>query len=144
MKNKNVVSWLIGISGSVFTSLFGGWTQAMTTLLIFMLIDYVTGLIVAAIFKKSPKTASGALSSKVGFIGLIKKSAILLILIVAYRLDLLINTHYIKDATCIAFIINESVSIIENIGTFMPIPKPILKAIDSLKSKEESDENQDD
>lgn len=138
MKNKTIVSCFAGTAGSLITSLYGGWTQAMTTLCIFMLIDYLTGICVALI-GKSGKSQTGALSSKAGFLGLIKKGMIMLTILVAYRLDLLLDTTYIKDASCIAFILNETISIIENVGLFIPIPRPILKAIDILKSKE--DEN---
>ena len=49
-------SWftaLIGVIGSFITSLFGGWDAALVTLIIFMGIDYVTGLIVAGVFHNS-------------------------------------------------------------------------------------------
>ena len=134
---------VIGILGSAISTLFGGWSDAMTTLLIFMLIDYISGLCVAAA-GKSEKTKNGGLNSKIGFVGLLRKGMIMLMLIVASRLDLLIDTQYIKDATCIAFIVNETISILENVGKFIPIPGPIRKAIDILKAKgadEEDDKN---
>ena len=53
---ENFIKAVIGIIGATITSLFGGWDTALSTLLIFMAIDYVTGLIVAGVFKKSPKT----------------------------------------------------------------------------------------
>lgn len=128
----------LGAVGSLVAALFGGWTDAMTTLCIFMAIDYLTGVCVAAA-GKSKKTKNGSLNSKVGFIGLIKKGMIMVTLIVAARIDLLTGyEHVIKDATCIAFIINELISILENIGHFIPIPEPIKKAIDILKAKEDN------
>ncbi|CUU51213.1 phage holin family protein [Clostridium beijerinckii] len=127
---------LIGIVGGGISMAFGGWTTATTTLLIFMCIDYVTGFIVALIFKNSPKTDTGGLSSKVGYKGLAKKVMILLFLLIGYRLDLTLNTSYIKDGICIAFIVNELVSITEN-ATLMGFPTPtiITNAIDILKQR---------
>lgn len=130
----------VGVAGSFIASLFGGWTAAMTTLLIFMVIDYISGLIVAGVFHKSNKTESGALESKAGWKGLCRKCMTFLFLLVACRLDLALGSSYIKDAVCIAFILNETISIVENAGTMgIPIPKVITNAIEILRSK--NDEN---
>lgn len=131
MKEK-IIPWLFGAVGSIATGLFGGWTEAMSTLCIFMLIDYITGVSVA-LTGKSSKTESGKLSSKAGFIGLMKKAMIMIVMIVAYRLDLLIGTHNVKDTTCIAFVINEAVSIIENVSKFIDVPEFLTNIIENLK-----------
>ena len=70
--------------GSFFAKLFGGWSADMTTLLIFMVIDFVMGVLIALVFKKSPKTENGALDSHSCFRGLCKKCAILLFILVFY------------------------------------------------------------
>lgn len=133
---KSIFLTIVGTTGSLMASFFGGWTESLTTLLIFMLIDYATGLIVAGVFHKSQKTASGALESRAGFKGLCRKGAILLFVLIGYRLDLAVGTTYIRDAVCIAFIANELISIVENAGLMgLPIPAVITKAIDVLKSK---------
>lgn len=135
---KHIISTVIGMIGGAIASLYGGWTSAMTTLLIFMIIDYFTGLVVAGVFKKSDKSETGALESRAGFKGICRKCMILLMLLVACRLDIALNTTYIKDAVCIAFIANETISIVENAGLMgIPIPKAIMKAIDILNSKED-------
>lgn len=131
---KAAVLAAVGTLGGAVAALFGGWTSAMTTLIIFIAIDYLTGLIVAGVFKRSGKSESGALESRAGFKGLCCKGMILLILLVACRLDLTLGTAYIKDAVCVAFIANETLSIIENAGLMgVPIPAVITKAIDVLK-----------
>ena len=136
---KNGICAGIGVLGSVIASFFGGWTAAMTTLLIFMSIDYITGLVVAGIFHKSKKTENGALESKAGFKGLCKKCMILLFVLIGYRLDLSIGTVYIKDAVCIGFMVNELISIIENAGLMgISVPEPITKAVEILKDKNET------
>lgn len=135
---KTAVLAAIGTIGGGISALFGGWTSAMTTLIIFMVIDYATGIIVAGVFHRSGKSKSGALESRAGFKGLCRKGMILLILLVACRLDLMLGTGYIKDCVCIAFVVNETLSIIENAGLMgVPIPQVLIKAIDVLKAKEE-------
>lgn len=120
--------------GAAIASLFGGWTGAMTTLVILMFIDYVTGIIVAGVFHNSPKCSGGALSSAVGFKGICRKFVILLIVVVACRVDLLLETNIIRDATCVGFCANELVSITENAGLMgIPLPRKLVEAIEVLR-----------
>lgn len=138
MQGKNVLAMFIGIIGSMITTLFGEWGTGLTTLIFFMGIDYVSGLLVAGVFKTSPKSKTGALSSKVGYKGLCKKGMTLLFVLIAYRLDLLIGTDYIRDAAIIGFCVNELISIVENAGLMgIPLPPILIKAIDVLVSREE-------
>lgn len=121
-------------------SLFGGWDAAIMTLLIFMGIDYVTGLMVAGIFHRSAKSETGALESRAGWKGLCRKGMTLLIVIIAQRLDLMLGTTVIRDAVVIAFVANETISIVENAGLMgVPIPAAITKAIDVLNAKSNQD-----
>lgn len=137
---KNLICTCVGTVGAAIADLFGGWNASLTTLIIFMIIDYVSGLIVAGVFKASTKTKSGALESNAGWKGLFKKGMTLLLVLIAYRLDLAIGTNYIRDAVCIGFIANESISIIENAGLMgIPIPAAVTKAIDVLKNKSEAE-----
>lgn len=139
----NVMTGIIGVVGSAVSAMFGGWSSALTTLVIFMAIDYITGLIVAGVFKNSTKTKTGALESRVGFKGLCKKGATLLIVLVACRLDMVLGSTFIKDAAVIAFVANETISIIENTGLMgVPIPSVIRRAIDVLQTKAEEPLNE--
>ena len=132
---------LLGCAGSVIASLFGGWDAALVTLLIFMGVDYVTGLIVAGVFHTSEKTENGTLESRAGWKGLCRKGVTLLVVLVACRLDLMMSSNFIRDAVVIAFVANETISIIENAGLMgIPIPAVITKAIEVLKKKAESEE----
>ena len=133
----------IGAVGGFIASIFGGWDAALTTLIVFMAIDYATGLIVAGVFHKSPKTKSGALESKAGWKGLCRKGTTILIVLIACRLDLIMGTSFVRDAVIIAYIVNEAISIVENAGLMgIPIPSVITRAIDVLKKKEgEMDEH---
>jgi toxin secretion/phage lysis holin len=135
---KEKIATVCGLVGGFVSYLIGGWTGTTTTLLMFMVIDYATGFMLSAVFKKSLKTETGGLSSKIGFQGLAKKCLILLFLLIAYRLDLLLNVSYIRDGVCYGFIANELLSIIENCGLMgFTVPKVISSAIDILKSKED-------
>lgn len=132
----------IGVSGSFIASLFGGFDAALATLLIFMGIDYITGLIVAGVFHTSEKTANGTLESRAGWKGLCRKGVTLLVVLVACRLDLIMGSSFMRDAVVIAFVANETISIIENAGLMgIPIPAVITKAIEVLKNKSETEEN---
>lgn len=131
---------ILGVFGGAIAALFGGWSSALTTLVIFMGIDYFTGLIVAGVFHASNKTSGGALESRAGFKGLCRKGVVLLIVLVACRLDLVIQSNFIRDACIVGFITNETISIVENAGLMgVPIPPVIVKAIEVLKQKSESE-----
>lgn len=140
MEKLGVMS-TVGVVGGIISNFFGGWNEAMTTLCIFMLIDYITGLIVAGVFKNSTKTKDGGLESKAGYKGLTRKFATLLLVLVACRLDLVLGISFVRDCVIIAFITNETISITENIGLMgVPLPKVIEKAITLLNQKGESNE----
>lgn len=133
---KTGILSILAVAGAFISSLFGGWDAALTTLAIFMAIDWITGIIVAGVFKKSKKTETGALESKAGAKGLFKKMAMLVAVLVAYRLDMLAGTSVLKDGAIIAFIANEAISIIENTGLMgVQWPPLITNAIDLLKKK---------
>lgn len=128
-----------GAVGSLLTSLFGGWSSDLSTLVICMAVDFLTGLIAAALCK-SGKTDSGGLSSSVGFKGIAKKVGIMLLVLIAHRIDLVLGTNYIKTAAVIAFIVNEVISIVENAGLIgVPMPAIFKKAVDLLKGKADED-----
>lgn len=132
------VSSVIGMVGGVVSSLFGGWDGFLQGLVLFMVVDWVLGVVNAAIFKKSTKTSSGGYSSDVGFKGLVKKGVILVMVLVAARIDAILGVSVVRDAVCIAYLANELASIIETIGQMgIPIPAPIEKAIDILQAKGE-------
>lgn len=138
---KQVICTVIGAVGSGIAALFGGWDTGLVSLLIFMGLDYISGLVVAGVFHKSNKTITGLLSSKTCWKGLCRKCMTLVFVLVSYRLDLIIGTNYIRDAVIIAFIANELISLVENAGLMgVPLPAVITKAIDILQKKSEESE----
>ncbi len=127
------------VVGAAISELFGGWDAAIMTLMLFMALDYVSGLIVAGVFQASDKTQSGKLDSAACWRGLLKKGMTLVIVLVAVRLDLVLGTSFVRDAVVIAYIVNETISIIENAGRMgLPIPDAIMKAIEQLQGKGEN------
>lgn len=138
---KAIICTAFGVVGGMVAQLFGGWTEDMITLIIFMAVDFIMGLIVAGVFHKSNKSQSGALSSHAGWVGLCKKGVVLLFVLITHRLDMLLETDYIRTTAIIGFIANEVISIIENAGLMgVPLPEVIIKAIEILKHKVENKE----
>lgn len=135
---KLKICTLVGVIGSAFVALFGGWDSSLVTLVILMCADYITGLIVAGVFHTSKKTDTGTLESRAGWKGLCRKGTILLFVLIAYRLDLVIGVNYIRQAVIIGFIANEVISLVENAGLMgVPLPSVITKAIDILTKQAE-------
>lgn len=138
---KDYFCTAVGVLGGAIASLYGGWDTALQTLIIFMAVDYITGLVVAGVFHASPKSQTGALESRAGWKGLIRKGETLLIVLVACRLDAVMATSFVRDAVIIGFIANETISIIENAGLMgLPIPAALTKAVDILKQRSESEQ----
>ena len=141
---KTGICSIIGVVGSVIASFFGGWSAGLGTLLFFMVVDYISGLVVAGVFKASTKTDSGALESRAGWKGLCRKCMTFVYVLIAYRLDLMIGTSYIRDGVIIAFVANELISITENAGLMgLPLPDKIKWAIDVLQNKEKKEGTED-
>ncbi|MDD3307327.1 MAG: phage holin family protein [Acetobacterium sp.] len=128
----------LGLLGGCIAELLGGWDAGLQSLFLFMAIDYITGLIVAGVFKKSRKSQQGALESLAAWKGLLRKGVTLGVVLIACRLDLLLGATFIRDATIIAYCGNELLSITENIGLMgVPLPAIISQALEALRKKEE-------
>ena len=137
-ETKAAVMTGAGVIGGMISQAFGGWDAALITLLIFMAIDYISGLIVAGVFQASDKSETGALNSAACWQGLLKKGMTLVIVLVAARLDVVLGTVFVRDAVVIAYVVNETISIIENAGLMgLPVPDVIMSAIEQLQGKNE-------
>jgi len=138
---KQIVCTYAGVIGGMIASALGGWDGALATLLGFMAVDYVTGLLVAGVFHRSDKSDSGALSSNAGFRGLTKKGVMLLMVLLGARLDAFLGLSFFRDSVIIAFLTNELISILENAGLMgIPIPAALRRALDLLRSREDGRE----
>ncbi len=125
---------IIMVVSPITTMLFGEFDVPLKTLVLFMAIDYITGLLVAGVFKSSLKTNDGRLSSNAGLKGIIRKGMMLGVVLIAYRLDLLAQTNLIRNTVITAFIVNEVISINENAVLMgVDVPKVILDTVKNLK-----------
>ncbi|MDY2873061.1 MAG: phage holin family protein [Eubacteriales bacterium] len=142
---KEILTAGVGALGGLMSWLYGGFGDAMLVLIVFMALDYMTGLIVAGVFHKSSKSETGALESKAGWKGLCRKGMTLGIVMMAALLDRIMGTAYIRDAVVVGFIFNESLSILENAGLMgVSYPRALKNALDLLNQKgEEKHESKD-
>ena len=134
MKVKQVISLVIGALTTGILKVIGEPTQDLKILLLLMVIDLIVGFTVSAVWHKSSKTKIGKVSSKVMFKGIVKKILTLVLVVVAYQIDILLGYNVIRHITIIAFIVQEIISIIENIAiTGIKTPDIITKALDVLE-----------
>lgn len=126
---RTVFSLVIATIGVFLSWIFGEWDIALQVLVALMVIDYITGVIVAYI--------NGDIDSRVGFKGILKKVLILIALIVGVLLDRLIGIEWtFRTVVCYFFIGNEGWSILENIGkTGLPIPDKLKDKLAQLKDE---------
>jgi toxin secretion/phage lysis holin len=136
---KNAVLVAIAAVGSFVSGQLGGWDQAMKVLVALMVVDYLTGLLVAAVWHKSNKSDSGTLDSKASFKGLCKKGVVLLLVWLGCLLDSALGETYIRTAIILFFIGNEGLSLLENLGLMgLPYPGFLQKALEALKDQGDS------
>jgi len=122
--------------GGVASQYLGGWDQLTQLLAWAMAIDYITGALCAAVWHKSPKTATGGYESRAGFKGLIRKGVIILIVMIAAELDKLAGTTAMRTATILFFAANDGMSILENLGIMgVPYPPALKNAFEVLRRK---------
>lgn len=132
---------LAAVAGAV-AGLLGEWNVFLTILAMFMLLDYITGLIVAW-RGKSPKTENGGVSSKVGFDGLIRKAFIMIVVLIATLLDTAIGntTRVFQMAATFYYVANEGISILENTALMgVAYPSFIRKALENMREKNDEKE----
>lgn len=117
--------------------MYGGWTQLIELLLIFIAVDYATGIIA------SLREGKG-LNSEVGFWGLGKKGLLLLVVFLGHRIDIALQIDYVMNGAIFFYLTNELLSIVENYGRIgMPLPPVIKKIITVLKEKTDDKESED-
>ena len=123
--------------GATIAAILGGWDSSIQTLVGFMAVDYVLGVIIALFWHVSPKSKDGTFESDASFQGLLRKGCILLVVYVAARLDLLFcDGQFIRTAVILFFIANEGFSIIENIGIMgVPMPQIVKDAFAAIKKQ---------
>ena len=133
---KNALLAALAVAGAFLTEQLGGWDAMLGLLLGFMAADIVTGVLVAAIWKKSGKTQGGRLESRAGFKGLCRKGIILLLVWLGVLMDGALGTAYIRSAIILFFVGNEGLSLLENLGLMgVQYPQALKNALEVLRDK---------
>ena len=117
----------------------GGMDGLMIALIVFMVLDYITGLMCAIADKK--------LSSAVGFRGICKKVLILMLVGVAHIVDLhVVGTgDALRSAVVCFYLSNESVSMLENAAHLgLPIPEKLKSVLAQLHGRIDETESKED
>lgn len=133
-------SWMVkgafALAG-VIAGFYGGWSVTLSVLVWAMLIDYLSGIAVG-IAGKSKKTAGGHLDSNIGWIGILRKGVMMLIVLVGAQFDRAVGTgHIARDASCWFYIANEGLSLLENAALLgVPFPKVLKNLLEQAKEKE--------
>ncbi|MEG6511624.1 phage holin family protein [Desulforamulus ruminis] len=127
MDNK-IVSFIMATSGTIGIYFFGGFDLIIQSLIIFMVLDYITGIASAFINK--------SLSSTAGFKGILRKVGIFLVITVAHFLDMAtgLEEPLFRTMTIWFYITNEGLSILENLGKIgVPMPSSLVKVLEKLQ-----------
>ena len=133
---KNGILAGLAVFGSFAANALGGWDASLQVLVALMVADYLTGVLVAAVWQRSNKSASGALDSKAGFKGILKKCMILLLVWIGVLLDNATGVNYIRMAVVLFFVGNEGISLLENLGLMgVPFPAFLKRALEALRDQ---------
>lgn len=139
MKTEKITDLLLVVAatlGSFVTNMLGGWDVPLKVLIGMMAADYITGILVAAFWKRSNKSHTGALDSRAGFKGLCRKGVMLLLVWVGNLLDEVTGGQFIRTAVCLFFVGNEGMSLLENLGLMgVPFPDTLKQALDVLREQ---------
>ena len=116
---------------TTFVYLIGGFDIAMQSLLIVMVVDYLTG-ITSAIYNKN-------LSSKLGFKGILKKFSYLCVVALSVVIDNLTGQNgLIRTLVIYFFVANDGLSIIENMAEMnIKLPQKLIDCLEQIKKKGE-------
>ena len=125
---KNIMAGIC----TILSFLFGDMEGLMVALIALIILDYISGVIAAAVEKR--------LSSEVGAKGIAKKIFMLLIVALANIVDINVigDGHVLKTVTVVFYICNECISLIENAGRIgVPVPKKLLDVLEQLRDKDD-------
>lgn len=133
---KNGVLAALAAVGSWIANSLGGWDASMQVLVALMVADYLTGVLVAAVWHKSSKSSSGTLNSVAGFKGILKKCMILMLVWIGALLDHALGSAYARTAVVLFFVGNEGISLLENLGLMgVPFPAFLRRALEALRDQ---------
>ena len=131
---QKVLRAIIPLLAAAGTLLVGNWSLAMTTLVIFILLDIATGLLRAFCQKEW--------NSKVSWRGMTKKVIIFLVVVLGAQMDVLLDSApTLRDATVVFYCVNEALSTLENVAAVTDIPPFLRDVLKQLKPKKFTDED---
>ena len=131
----NILKAIPAVLGGVAAYLWGPWDALIMVLLAVVVLDYVTGILSAAVHKE--------LCSAVGFKGILKKAFIFVMVALAALLDKLVpaTNEAVRAAVIIFYIANEGLSILENAGELgLPLPDALKNTLTKLRNSSETDD----
>lgn len=134
----NIICICAGVIGGIVAKLLGEWDILLSTLCIFMIFDYITGLL-KGYFEKN-------IDSNIGFWGIVKKFVILIIVSTAHLISQNLGADIpLREMVIVFFLSNEGISILENASVFIPIPENLKNALAHLRdtSKNNNDKNEE-
>ena len=121
--------------GTLILELLGGWDGMLKTLIIFVVLDYFTGVL-SALYNKG-------LSSQIGYKGIIKKVSIFVVVVIACVISETMKLDMVRSATIVFYISNEGISILENIAKCdVEYPDIIKKILEKLKKGDDNENKQ--
>ena len=130
----NYFSIIGGLVGGFLSQYLGGYDVILKALIALVIMDYITGVLKAI----STKT----LSSSIGFIGLLRKFTIFIVVASAVIIQSVVgDTIPLREIVIIFFVCNEGISLLENASEFIPIPDKLKETLIQLRDKNEDSDN---
>ena len=132
MKSTTIKTVTAIVAGALST-LIGGWDMILEILLIVMTLDYITGVVSAFRLK--------TVSSNKGYMGLVKKGGIFVIIILAAQMDRMTgnDNHIFRNCTALFFVANDALSVLENVGELgIELPAFLRSALIKLREAHEN------
>jgi len=130
----NMMQYIFAAMGGALGAVLGGWDGFLYALIIFVAVDYVTGVMVGILNKE--------LSSQIGFQGIFRKIVIFALVAVAHSIDnyVIQNGSVLRTAVIFFYLSNEGISILENAAQIgLPVPKKLKDVLEQLKEEENSE-----
>ena len=126
---KTIINYISSTLLTTVVYYLGGLDMALKTLLILMVLDYITGICKSIVNKK--------VNSIIGLKGIIKKVGYLILVALSFLLDGVVgDTGAIRNLVVYFFVANEGISILENWGAMgLPLPSKILEVLEQLKKE---------
>lgn len=130
---QDVIKGMFSMCATFLIYILGGWDIALQCLIVFMILDYITGI--------SKSYVSGKLNSNKGLKGFVKKVCILLLVVLATFIDYMLgNTGLIRTSIIYGLVANEGLSIIENYAEMnILVPKVLKDKLEQLKKISEGE-----